>query len=966
MGDTDLRDALARRLQKTAGDSSPAAKISATFPMNATRGLPPLPRGGNNPVIFNTQDTAVNRVDGFLYKYSSGPISRWQKRYFILENCKLNYYKRVPVDPSSAQPNKTFSIRRIKQVKVPNDEELEFSLVFSNDKSYAMRAPSMDEMRRWISALRSAIELSEKLALENPNASLDDGDGMSDNDGMISANGSVFSDSSPKNLAMSPSSKTVDETASGTGGRFSNIIHGLIPRRESLSLHRSHPSTDSDAPTAGAVAHAPWSIDIEQLALDKNFEEWFYFVPNSIPSPRSAPGSPRRRSSVPLIREIRMTHVIDGCTRASNHMWCAFAGLPRGTDMRLEEAIGKAKHRIHGPLALGNANTLVEEYVARIVKYVGLSLDVRFASSHHNVAELPSLMECIAKFTAAVDRLIPLQESPCVCCYCDPSGTGLLKLEKNQNRKSVACPPPVCCSNEKWRKNFRSLLQRLGGELEVGLIEELHQIITSAESVWNMPSIEPGAGPSRHNSLSSDQATAHGPSLISHPLLDDMNHGKASQTVTVSILMTSFSVSLVQAAQSKCLNASHQWMAAYPLAARLVAEHSSSALVAAMNSVCRQFKRNCMSVSQNEESVRKLTESAKQNRIEKWRKISACWSAPATSQYVQAVASVKSSKLSSTDEVQPTGVKPKQELTLFTSIEHLVAFINECVLISRFCAKTWSNGVSSKFTPAVFLTCMDGLSGAFLSSAVEASLSLVKLHFHPVTRLELARLFGPKLLVKSTTSPMTSCKETTDVFLAAISSLHPLPCVKEAVVQIVAQFVVHDYLTGLIKNRPKLKTFKTLPELIAHDSEIYRDFFGREHGVQKIALDANLVSIDKVVEMLNETNAFSFTIHLNTVSKVVGSTSAAFAVISGVLKMKEHEYSSSSKLKKDVASMVNSMKQQVAQGEDSSNACCGENDDESTTVDASSVETANAKRGKTNAHVKLNVNQVKITWDFDE
>jgi hypothetical protein len=125
------------------------------------------------------------------------------------------------------------------------------------------------------------------------------------------------------------------------------------------------------------------------------------------------------------------------------------------------------------------------------------------------------------------------------------------------------------------------------------------------------------------------------------------------------------------------------------------------------------------------------------------------------------------------------------------------------------------------------------------------------------------------------------------------------------------------------------------------------------------------VPVNEVVKMLNEKNTFNFTIHLNTFTKLLGSSSAAFAVISAILKMKEHEYSSS-KEKKDVASMVSSMKQQVHKSEDTNGECCGENDDESTNVDASSVETAQARKNKTNTQVKLNLNQTKIPWVFDE
>ena len=128
MGDSDVRNALARRLQRPVSEGivvgkpeQVASKLTAT---NAN-----CSESSTNGTI--SIDAIGIRVEGFLYKYSSGHLARWQKRFFVLAAGKLSYFKRVPLD--KYVPNKSFSVLRIKFVNVkegPGADDREFSLVF--------------------------------------------------------------------------------------------------------------------------------------------------------------------------------------------------------------------------------------------------------------------------------------------------------------------------------------------------------------------------------------------------------------------------------------------------------------------------------------------------------------------------------------------------------------------------------------------------------------------------------------------------------------------------------------------------------------------------------------------------------------------------------------------------------------------------------------------------------------------
>lgn len=898
MGDSDARNALARRLQRPVSEGIVVGKPEQV----ASKLTAPTASCSESSTNGTMSIDAISiRVEGFLYKYSSGHLARWQKRFFVLASGKFSYFKRVPLDKDV--PNKSFSVLRIKLVNVkegPSADDREFSLAFSNGKSYQMRAPTSEEKRKWVHSLRGAIAFMESHPGGVPDD--EDGGGISDDgfDGMTSINGSVVSETSPRD-PQSP--------CQSSEHKLSSRLHVLLPRRESIAgvIHLAASGLTSLKPSIPGLSSpvqdtSMLEVEVDPDSLDKNFEEWFYFV-----------------SEENLIdRKVQMSQIMEACQRANNHLWCTLANLPRGTeDLRLEEAIGRAKARMGGGAAVERASIIVEEYMSRISKSVGRALDLRRDGKS---SDLPQLMDCVSRIFLSIDKLLPIMppETRCVCCYCDPSGVALLKLERAHGGRKGLTLPPVACSGDKWRRLVRSIVQRIGGELEVGLIEDLQHLILSAEDAWN--------GPSCNQPLSAP----HGPCPQQHPLLDDLDIRKISSIVGKQLLaplkvaLTSFGPAFVQASQAGCLNAASQWMAAYPSSARLIAEHTSSALVASVNSVWRTFKRQAGVAAEraSEEQSKKNTESTRVAR----------------------------------DEL----LKRKE---IFTDLDHLVAFANECVLISRFCAKTWSNGVTSKFTPEVFLTCMEGLASGFLATAADVCHTIVLLHLSPRIRYDLIKLLSPKCLVAhKQASPMVHGKILADQFVSAVEVCMSITCVRDGVVALIAPALLRAYVAALVKNKPRVKSHKSLPETLREDLDLFRSFMDQTLHVPPSQLSLPFQIAQEIQNLMVERNRSNFSIHFNSIAKLANSKHDAFVAVSSFIKMREYEWTLSTE-KKEIAAIVSSMKSVAAS--ESKQPCEDDSVQEALKhADSSDPQVKKGKNGVT--IITLHVGDLKAPWKLED
>jgi hypothetical protein len=874
MGDSEIRDALARRLNKNSVGTNLPNKTGA--PVQSTKGLPPLSNdksGGGNAVNTSTLSTSGIHAEGFLSKYSSGTFSRWQKRFFVLDGGRLSYYKRLPSEQTS--PSKIFGIRKVRAVidKSASDDR-DFDLVFTTGKTYSIRAPTAEDAINWVTSLKAAIVQYEM----SGDAYGDDGnDGtLSEDAGMTSMNGSAFSEVSPRQ-SMFPLSPSKESALSAL------LPSGHMNRKESIQ---------------------PWDTsDVDMTGLDKNFEEWFYFIPED----------DHGRGST----TIKISHVADACNRANSHLWSILGGIARTSDLKSpNDVLVKAKARMSAstPAACDKVSILVEEYYTRLGYYVNKALDIRSANgSTHNdrspstlglgsstqpvaasPTELPMLMDCVAKMLCMMERLLPIPQPHCVCGHCDPSGVNVLKLQRaSSGGKKNFTPPSVNCSNEKWRKSLRTILQRLGGEVEVGLIEELQILLQNCEHTWSLSPRDP-----------------HGPSAQNHPLLEDVIGSSGL------VMMTSFSTNFLQMAQNKCINAPQQWMAAYPQCSRLIAEHASSALVAVLNSLWRHFKRRAAVIgdSADVESERKYTETMRANR--------------------------ETLFINGSDQL--------------IDMDHLIAFGNEAVLVSRFCSKTWSNGVSSKFTPDVFITCMDSLAVGYLATAADVAQSIVRIHFYPRLKYDLVKQFSGKTLLVGQT-PMQYSRALVNQMTNGVDTRYALPCMYEAIVALCAQAIMRAYLPALVKAKPKTKVHKTLPEFLSKELHIYKDVFGREFPQPQIQLDEYTALFDIALRVMNESEKLNFTIHFNTLTNALSSPLHAYTIMNGILQIREHEFAND---KKQIKLMLSSMKEVCSTA---ATTTCDDDDDGSPGVHSQIKLTPN----KTTIII-LGVGTIRQPWKFEE
>lgn len=96
---------------------------------------------------------AVNRakkMKGYLEKKSSGFISLWQKRYFIVFDERLTYFQ----DETLQEEKKTILISSINTIKVVEDTQ--FYLV-TKKRVYELRADSEKNRDLWVASLNIII-----------------------------------------------------------------------------------------------------------------------------------------------------------------------------------------------------------------------------------------------------------------------------------------------------------------------------------------------------------------------------------------------------------------------------------------------------------------------------------------------------------------------------------------------------------------------------------------------------------------------------------------------------------------------------------------------------------------------------------------------------------------------------------------------------------------------------------------
>ena len=761
---------------------------NSAFPMSVPRspfGLPmasvlPNPKKSlwmNDNYDLSPQAAPDIKCDGFLSKYSSGSITgRWQKRLFVLHNGRLGYFKKAPVDVHSAKPDKSFSLRRIKSVSTrdenPAPGEREFSIQIG-EESYRLKAATPSDMRRWLSALNTALAHKESYPVfddehgENASSSAAD---------MVSVSNSVTSQSSD----VHPGNEDVQ---------------AYLQQQRML------------AATAANQHETVWEVDLDPDELDKLFSEWFNQggsddmletktlvggITLAISHMYSLLGSE--------VFDLQMTDLDGQFTRARTAMQCLRrSAKSKETTMHSRKDEDPIRTQLNGVLM---------EYVPRIVtdvtKYLDKRKEVRDDSLSGSVEMAPEstvddsptllpIIDILSLITRDISALYA-REPECACTYCEPDSVPSNKRKVEES----------CVATDRWKKSLRNLLQRLGSEFEVALIESIQSKMLPVGATWDA---RPGSTP-------------EAPCKTTHVLFGSR----------ANVWLSAWSVSLITACEETIALVIPDPNATVKHSSRLVSELISSVLVAVLNSAWRQFKRKSMRIATvSEVRKRALKEVAELNAANV-----GLWSVFNNAQVREQIKDLER-------------LPPEEENSL--EMPNLLSFGNEALLLSKFVSESIPEQLP--FIPKIFESCFEGLGVTFTNTAMEVGTPIVHFHFVEKSYTEVNAAFSLKALttdIKKT--PMIVCRDLTERFVGDLTPYGTHPMLKAQIVNLMPSAVSHIYINALLKNKLKLKSYKSLTAKIESDLIIFKSLFSESRFNCKESV------VSKAVEPLSAVHAF--------------------------------------------------------------------------------------------------------------
>jgi hypothetical protein len=395
-------------------------------------------------------------------------------------------------------------------------------------------------------------------------------------------------------------------------------------------------------------------------------------------------------------------------------------------------------------------------------------------------SDLPQIINIMALIMSSLSVLFFVATkdmgSDCVCSYCDPTG----------ERWAIQQVESTCQANERWRKTIKACLQRLGSELEIGLIEDIQADMYDAESTW-----ESRAG-------SSEVA----PKKVSHPLFGNRS----------GLWMSAWSSHTLSLCERKAIGVLTDSGKRVEYCKRLISEILSSVLVAVFNSAWRQFKHKALRTSvyaaERKVALDKAAFLQSQN--------SGFWSVFTSQQRQQ--------------QIQDTLKVGEQDMTTL-EMENLVSFTNECVLISSFLSESIED--SLPYIPKIFASCFDGLSTTFTNTAIDTCRHIVHFHF---TEPSLGLIEKAFHLIKTASAgvdsvkstPMISCRDLTDKFVNNLIPFGAHPSVKGYCLVHIVSAVANTYAQCLLRSHIKLKLNKILLPVLSGDMIIFKSLFSEQ------------------------------------------------------------------------------------------------------------------------------------------
>ena len=101
-------------------------------------------------------------IEGELYKLSPNTFRGWQRRYFVLSNTTLKYYKSLKHCLDGKHPKGVISFQHIKVDLKREKKERQFSLTLQGCKRvFYFRAVKASDYELWVNSLTSVIMQSD-------------------------------------------------------------------------------------------------------------------------------------------------------------------------------------------------------------------------------------------------------------------------------------------------------------------------------------------------------------------------------------------------------------------------------------------------------------------------------------------------------------------------------------------------------------------------------------------------------------------------------------------------------------------------------------------------------------------------------------------------------------------------------------------------------------------------------------
>lgn len=352
-----------------------------------------------------------------------------------------------------------------------------------------------------------------------------------------------------------------------------------------------------------------------------------------------------------------------------------------------------------------------------------------------------------------------------------------------------------------WSVAWALMIRRMSTDWEVGIIEKLKRKMMD---YWES---------SNSSSAKITIVTMSVPNFFT----------SVGLTLTKPLLMTAWTREFLTLVSDSCLKRGY-WNVAYPTCAGILTTHAAEAIIACMNSCWRLvFKAKADLLSDD-------GKGGADKRVDK-------------------IISQMKQKLTRRSSVSSGGNKNIQQSVLVDeSLEGMVAFGNECTLISVFCQH--ASAVSElKDASAAFATCMEGLSVAFANTSNDIGQSIVETHF---ARLKvLTQPFESKHLAVRLKVPITDSLETAQTFIAQVSSMGVHELLKYVIVGHVMQTVARTYVDSLVKHKPKMSKFTRLAQVVAEDEGLFFALF-RELGRASPEINTAIDPISHIRTILSE------------------------------------------------------------------------------------------------------------------